>query len=135
MENGPTGGVAKAKGIGTKGNCFHCGKTGHWERNCPDFLSKKKTTGMIESLVSKVTYATSTLESCCVDSGATNHICNSLQGFRETKRISGGEIIINLGLDAKAKTVSVGVVTLLFLDIKMVLSDILYITSLRRNLI
>ena len=27
--NGPTGGVAKAKGTGTKGKCFHCGKTGH----------------------------------------------------------------------------------------------------------
>ncbi|XXG53671.1 hypothetical protein AAC387_Pa03g1733 [Persea americana] len=28
-ENGPNGGVAKAKGSGTKGKCFHCGKTGH----------------------------------------------------------------------------------------------------------
>jgi len=43
--------VAKAKGTGKKGKCFYYGKTGHWKRNCPDFLSKKKTTGMIESLV------------------------------------------------------------------------------------
>ena len=41
VENGPTSGVAKAKGTRTKGKCFHCSKTGHLKRNCPDFLSKK----------------------------------------------------------------------------------------------
>ena len=50
---------------------------------------------MIESLVSEVSFATGTSESWCVDSGATNHICNSLQGFRETRRLSDGEIIVN----------------------------------------
>ena len=62
MENGPNGGVAKAnKGIGAKpkGKCFHYGMTGYWKRNCPNFLSKKKTTGMIESLVSEVSFVTS----------------------------------------------------------------------------
>ena len=62
-ENGPNGGVAKAKGSETKGKCFHCGKIGHWKRNCQDFLSKKKTLGMIESLVSEVSFATGTSES------------------------------------------------------------------------
>ncbi|XXG41583.1 hypothetical protein AAC387_Pa01g2021 [Persea americana] len=46
VENGPAGGVAKAKGTRTKGKCFHCGKTKHWKMNYPDFLSKKKTTGV-----------------------------------------------------------------------------------------
>ena len=63
VENGPTVGVAKAKGTGTEGKCFHYGKTGHWKMNCPNFLSKKKTTGMIESFVSEVGFATSTSES------------------------------------------------------------------------
>ena len=29
VENGATSGMAKAKGTGTKGKCFHCGMTGH----------------------------------------------------------------------------------------------------------
>ncbi|XXG72990.1 hypothetical protein AAC387_Pa07g1975 [Persea americana] len=78
VENGSNYGMAKAKGMRVKGKCFHCGMTGHWKRNCPDLLSKKRTSGMIESLVSEVSFATGTSESWCVDSGATNHICNTL---------------------------------------------------------
>ena len=78
MENGANGGVAKAKGAGSKGKCFHCGMTGHWKRNYPDLLSKERTSGMIESLVSEVSFATGISESWCVDSSVTNHICNSL---------------------------------------------------------
>ena len=69
---------------------------------------------MIESLVSEVSFATGTLESWCVDSGATNHICNSLQQFRETRRLSDGEIIVNLGSEAKADAVSVELLLYVF---------------------
>ena len=60
VNNGLDGGVPKAKGTGSKGKCFHYGKTGHWKRNCPDYLSKKKTACIIEPLVSEVSFATST---------------------------------------------------------------------------
>ena len=90
---------------------------------------------MIESLVSEVSFATSTSESWCINSSATNYICNSLRGFRETRMLSGREIIVNLGSDAKAEAVLVGVVTLCFSGNKLVLSDTLYVPYLRWNLI
>ncbi|WKA07785.1 hypothetical protein VitviT2T_025563, partial [Vitis vinifera] len=40
-----------------KGKCFHCKQPGHWKLQCTTWLAKKKQ-----------------------DSGATNHVCNSLQG-------------------------------------------------------
>ena len=76
-------------------------------------------------LFSEVSFAIGTSESWSVDSGATNHIYNSLQGFWETRRLSGGEIIVNLGSDAKAEASSVEVINLCFSNNKLVLSDTL----------
>ncbi|WP_438817113.1 hypothetical protein, partial [Streptomyces clavifer] len=58
-----------------------------------------------------------------------------MQELQVNRRLSGGEIIVNLGSDAKAEAVPVGVVTLLFSNIRLVLSDTLYVPSLRRSLI
>ena len=49
---------------------------------------------MIESLVSEVSFATGTSKSWCIDFGATNHICNTLQELQVTRGISGGEITL-----------------------------------------
>ena len=56
MESGSTCGMAMAKGTRVKGKYFHCGMTGHWKRNCSDLLSRERTSGMIESLVSEVSF-------------------------------------------------------------------------------
>ena len=58
-----------------------------------------------------------------------------MQGFWEIRRLSDGEIIINLGSNTKAEAVLVGVFTLCFANNKLILSDTFYVLSLRQNLI
>ena len=72
----------------------------------------------------------------CVDTGATNHVYNSLQGFQEIRRLADGEIYLWLGDTFRVAAVAVGVVSLFFLGGKLlVLNDCLYVPNVRRNLI
>ena len=63
-----------------KGKCFHGGEKGHWKRNCPKFRAAKNK-GMKISFLLEICLVENPTDSWCMDSGCTNHICNSLQGF------------------------------------------------------
>ena len=58
----------------------------HWKRNCPTYLKEVKAKGTL--LVIEACFVADSTSSWIVDSGATNHVCCSLQGFRENKRLS-----------------------------------------------
>ncbi|RVW33201.1 hypothetical protein CK203_081135 [Vitis vinifera] len=88
--NGVNGVVKKPKG-----KCFHCKQPGQWKLQCPTWLAKKKQgTSPFHLLVVETCLAVLTTHKWCVDSGATNHVCNSLQGFQETRQLSKGEVNI-----------------------------------------
>jgi len=55
---------------------------------------------MTESFVIEVSFIADTSNTWCIDSGATNHISNSLQGFQTTRQLSDGEVKLSLGSDA-----------------------------------
>ena len=69
---------------------------------------------MIESYVIEVSFITDTLNNWCIDSSATNHICNSLQRFRSTRKYSDGEVMLTLGSSATVSVIAIGVVILQF---------------------
>ena len=74
-------------------------------------------------------------KSWCVDSGCTNHICNSLQGFQETRKLNEGEVFLTLADGSKIPVVAIGVCNLCFESRVLILEDCLYVPNFCRNLI
>ena len=70
-----------------------------------------------------------------MDSGCTNHICNTLQGFQETRRLNKGELFLTLADGSSISVVVVGVINLFFNSRVLILEDCLYVPNVRRNLI
>ncbi|RVW98285.1 Retrovirus-related Pol polyprotein from transposon TNT 1-94 [Vitis vinifera] len=120
-----------------KGKCFHCKQPGHWKLQCPTWLAKKKQgTSPFHLLVVETCLAVLTTHQWCVDSGATNHVCNSLQGFQGTRQLSKGEVNIFLGDGTEVAVLAVGNIALNFKNNRtLILKNVLYVPSIRRNLI
>ena len=70
-----------------------------------------------------------------MDLGCTNHICNSLQGFQETKKLNEGKLFLTLADGSRILVVTVGVFNLCFDYRVLILEDCLYVPNVRRNLI
>ena len=67
--------------------------------------------------------------------GCTNHICNSLQGFQETRKLNEGELSLTLTERSRIPVVVVGVFNLCFDSRVLILEDCLYVPNVRKNLI
>ncbi|CAN6566755.1 unnamed protein product [Malus baccata var. baccata] len=98
----------KKKAIKSKGTCFHCGKDERW---------KKKYMVRITSLMTRTLEGTiSVIESAfrvssnswIFDSGASQHICNSLQGLTGSRTLRNGEMIVRVGNGTKISAKAIG---------------------------
>ena len=88
------------------------------------------------ALVVKLFLLACTIGTWCVDTRATNHVYNSLQGFQETRRLAEGEIYLWLRDTSNVAAITVRVVSLYFSKGKvLVLQDCLYIPNVIKTLI
>ena len=74
-------------------------------------------------------------DSWCVDSSCTNHICNTLRGFQETRKLNERELFLTLADGSKIPVVAIGVFNLCFDSRVLILEVCLYVPNVRRNLI
>ena len=95
----------------TKGKCFYCGEKGHWKRNCPKFRAANNK-GMKSSFILEICLVQNPTDSWCVDSSCTNHICNTFQGFQETRKLSERELFLTLADWSGIPVVAVGMFNL-----------------------
>ena len=79
---------------------------------------------------------TDSINSWIIDSRATNHVCCSLQGFKETRTLEPGEFSFAWGNGATVSTRSVGTVKLSFSCSKfMVCKNVYYVPNFGKNLL
>jgi len=117
-----------------KGNCAYCKKFGHKLADC--YILKKKHVDKEGILL----YALACFESNVIDvppnswwldSGATIDVVNSLQGFISLRKLSDVESKIIMGDEARALVVSLNLPS----GHVLLLKDVVYVPSMRRNLI
>ena len=77
-----------------KGKCFKCRQKGHWKQNCP---KATKNPGMGNLLVVEACLVENFNDKWIIDSGATNHVCYSLQQFKHSTSIEEGQRYLKLG--------------------------------------
>ena len=89
---------------------FHCNLDGHWKQNCSQYLATLKNkkdgpSGGMLILESNLTI--SSAFSWVLDSGFSAHLCTSMQGLEESRRLRDGEMILCIENGARVAAVTV----------------------------
>ena len=91
--------------------CHHCKKTGHWKRNCPDYLKQKKENAPAAAptgiFMMQKCFAI-TRNTWVLDTGSGTNICNMLQGLRNRRQVARGEMSLQVASGATVEATAVG---------------------------
>ena len=116
-----------------KDQCLCCKKTRHYKKDCPDYLKMimaKKGENII-TFINESLYVQYSKSTWWIDSGATIHVANSLQGFRSTRTTQRRERHVKVANRVRADVEAVGDISLELVDgFTLLLRDVLYVLSL-----
>ncbi|EXB73693.1 hypothetical protein L484_026856 [Morus notabilis] len=93
-----------------KGKCFHCNGEGRRKRNCHKYLEelkKKKEQGKSNLLVLETCLVEGDTSAWIIDSGATNHVCFSLQSVSSYTKLADGDYTMKVGNVARVSAKAV----------------------------
>ena len=98
----------KKKARKSIGTCFHCGKDERWKKKYRVHIASLMTRtseGTISIIESAFTVSSN---SWIFDLGASQHICNSLQGLTGSRTLHNGEMIVRVGNGTKISAKVIG---------------------------
>jgi hypothetical protein len=120
-----------------KDQCKWCKWRGHYQKNCIEFLKQLNKQGEDHvTFVDEFMFLSYSRSTWWIDSGATIHVANSLQGFHTRRILQRGERSIRVTNDVEAEIEAIGELSLeLNNGFTLRLNNVLYVLSLSRNLI
>ncbi|KAM2808794.1 hypothetical protein PS2_043635 [Malus domestica] len=124
----------KAKNI-EKIRCHHCKTKGHYRKDCEIFKEWLRAKGRTDIYVCEESNLIEIpANSWWFDTGASVHITNSLQGFKQQKQSNSYNVFVGEG--TKVLVEAVGIVQLKFeTGFVLQLENVLYVPLMRRSLL
>ncbi|GJW35896.1 retrotransposon protein, putative, ty1-copia subclass [Tanacetum coccineum] len=121
--------------------CHHCGDTGHWKQNFPQYLpellkNKKLSQGANTSGIFTIELFTFPGKSWVYDTGCGTHICNTTRGFRRSRKLNPEALSLYMGNGQHAAVKAIGSYDLCFPSgLVLVLHNCDYAPSITRGVI
>ncbi|KAM2549652.1 hypothetical protein TB1_013993 [Malus domestica] len=126
----------KKKAKKSKGTCFHCGNDERWKKKYRMRIASLMTRTFEETISVIESAFTVSSNSWIFDSGASQHICNTMQGLVGSKSLSNGEMIVRVGNGTKISAKAIGTYMLNLPSGEVLeLKNCLYFPSCIKNLI
>ncbi|KAH9720235.1 hypothetical protein KPL70_006028 [Citrus sinensis] len=118
-----------------KGTCHHCGKPGHFKRDCRLLKKQKEVSNTnFVAMISEINVLEDD-NAWWIDSGATKHVCKDRSLFKSYKAMDDGSVLY-MGNSSTAIVKGKGNVQLEFTSGKaLTLTDVYHVPEVRKNLV